>query len=131
MAITGPCTANRTCDWLEHYGWNVVDHPQCSPGLVPSVRHSFGFLSRTWLMIDLHQTQTRSRLSFPSYRFILRRNKKKKLGAAVRQTLKCQWWLRESLMCTICYPSAKYTSTQGSQNKVLGMRVFVVNSCFF
>jgi hypothetical protein len=30
MEITGPHTANLTCDWLRHYGWGVISYPSYS-----------------------------------------------------------------------------------------------------
>ena len=35
-----------TCDWLDHYGWEVVDNPSYSPNLTPSDLHFFGPLKK-------------------------------------------------------------------------------------
>jgi len=42
MAITWPHTANHTCNWLQCYVWEVMDHPPCSPDLAPCHFHLFG-----------------------------------------------------------------------------------------
>jgi len=36
LDITEPHTANQTCDWQWHCSWDVMDHPPCSPYLMPS-----------------------------------------------------------------------------------------------
>jgi len=43
------------------------------------------------------------------------------LSVRVEQMLKCQWWLRGSLVCTICYLVPRI---QRGQSKVFGNRVF-------
>lgn len=42
MEITAPNTANQTCDWPWHYGWDIMDCPSYSPDLIPSDFHVFG-----------------------------------------------------------------------------------------
>ena len=34
--ISGPAAANRSCDWLERWFWEVIDLPRCSPDLESS-----------------------------------------------------------------------------------------------
>jgi histone-lysine N-methyltransferase SETMAR len=46
MENPGPHTANRPYDWLRRYGWEVVDHPAYTPGLIPSDFHPFGLLEK-------------------------------------------------------------------------------------
>lgn len=36
LGITGSNAANRTCDWLRSYVWEVTDGPPYSPNLMPS-----------------------------------------------------------------------------------------------
>ena len=46
MEITGSHTANWTCDWLQRYGWEVLDRPSCSPDFATSDYHLFGLLTK-------------------------------------------------------------------------------------
>jgi histone-lysine N-methyltransferase SETMAR len=41
-----PHTANRTCELLWRYNWEVLDHPPYSPDLAPSDFHLFGPLKK-------------------------------------------------------------------------------------
>ena len=43
-----PHMANRTRELLDHFGWEVFDHPPYSPDLVPSDCHLFPNM-KTWL----------------------------------------------------------------------------------
>jgi len=43
-----PHTANRTRELLDHFGWEVFDHPSYSPDLAPSDYHLFPNI-KTWL----------------------------------------------------------------------------------
>jgi len=36
MALSGPHSTKWTCDWLQHLGWEVMDHHPSSLYLVPS-----------------------------------------------------------------------------------------------
>jgi histone-lysine N-methyltransferase SETMAR len=38
--------ANRTCELLLRYNWEVLDHPPYSPDLAPSDFHLFGALKK-------------------------------------------------------------------------------------
>jgi hypothetical protein len=42
VEITGPRIASWDWDWLQYYGWEVMDHPPYSPDLVASDFHPFG-----------------------------------------------------------------------------------------
>jgi len=46
MEIPGPHSDKKTCDWLWHYSWEVMDHPLYSPDLVLSDFHIFGTLKK-------------------------------------------------------------------------------------
>jgi hypothetical protein len=49
MGRIGPHTANRTCDWLRIYSWQVKDHPSYSPEFVLGDFHySDGFELTVW-----------------------------------------------------------------------------------
>jgi histone-lysine N-methyltransferase SETMAR len=43
-----PHTAVCTCALLEHFNWELFDHPSCSPDLAPSDSHLFTYL-KNWL----------------------------------------------------------------------------------
>ena len=43
-----PHTVNRTRELLDHFGWEVFDHPPYSPDLAPSKYHFFPNM-KTWL----------------------------------------------------------------------------------
>ena len=43
-----PHTASRTWELLDHFGWEVFDHPLYSPDLAPSDYHLFSNM-KTWL----------------------------------------------------------------------------------
>jgi hypothetical protein len=45
---TRPHTANHTRELLDHFGWEVFDHPPYSPDLAPSDYHLFTNMT-TWL----------------------------------------------------------------------------------
>ena len=45
---THPHTANRTRELLDHFGWEVFDHPLYSTDLAPSNYHLFPNM-KTWL----------------------------------------------------------------------------------
>jgi hypothetical protein len=55
-------SANQTCDSLEHYSWEVIDHLPQSPKLMPCNFLPFGPLKSTWLSSDLQQTVMWSKL---------------------------------------------------------------------
>lgn len=44
-----PHTAKLTKDWLQRYGWDVLQHPPYSPDLAPSDYHLFGPLKRQFI----------------------------------------------------------------------------------
>jgi len=44
-------TANRTRELLDHFGWQVLDHPPYSPDLAPSDYHLFPNM-KTWLATE-------------------------------------------------------------------------------
>jgi len=54
LDITEPHTPNQTYDLQWHYKWDVMDHPPCSPYLMPS-NFSLDPLRSTWLASDLQQ----------------------------------------------------------------------------
>ncbi|GFO50000.1 histone-lysine N-methyltransferase SETMAR [Plakobranchus ocellatus] len=41
-----PHSVNRTQQWLQRYGWEILPHPAHSPDLTPSDFHLFGPLKR-------------------------------------------------------------------------------------
>lgn len=43
---TRPSTVNQTCEWLQHYRWEDMDHPPYSPNLMPSDFHYCGHLKQ-------------------------------------------------------------------------------------
>jgi hypothetical protein len=46
MEITGPQTANQTCNWLQCYSWEVMDHPSYSPLLHMLIFHLFATIKK-------------------------------------------------------------------------------------
>jgi hypothetical protein len=111
QGITLHNNPSRSCGWLGRYGWERMDFPPYSPDLAPRDFNIFGALSSTWLASDLYQTPKASCHLLAAdtwFRYLLGRDTS--LGTTVRQMLKCQWWLRRSLVCTICYPCAMCTS---------------------
>ena len=46
VQIIGPYTDIQTCKWLQHYGWQPLDHPPCSPDPTSSYFHAFVFLKK-------------------------------------------------------------------------------------
>jgi len=46
LEVTGPRTANRSCDWLRHYGGEVMDHPSHSHDIAPSCFCFFGHVKK-------------------------------------------------------------------------------------
>lgn len=65
MEVTGSHTANRTCDWLRRYGWEVTDHPPDSPDPAPIDFQLLGSHKKHLVGSDLQQTPTWSKLSHP------------------------------------------------------------------
>jgi len=65
-----PDTANRTCDWLWRYGYDVMDHIPCSPHLIPVVYLCLDPLRNICLASDLQQAPTWSELTPPGQRHL-------------------------------------------------------------
>lgn len=63
MEIAG----SRTCDWLQHNGWKVMNYPSCSPDFALSYYHLFGLLKK-----QPTPTPTRGKLSPSGYRYLIR-----------------------------------------------------------
>jgi hypothetical protein len=49
-----PYTTARTQALLEHFDWELFDHPHCSPNLALSNYHHFTYL-KNWLITVLQQ----------------------------------------------------------------------------
>jgi hypothetical protein len=58
IKVTVPHIANRTCDWLGHYGWEVMDHPPYSFDVIPSDVHLLGPLVKLLAAGSLQCTLT-------------------------------------------------------------------------
>jgi hypothetical protein len=103
--ITGPHTASRPCDWLWHYGKEVLDHPAYSHHLVTRDFSLLESLRCTgWQVIcNRHPLATNTGHIYLLYLDL-------NLGVTVGQVLKCQWWLRWCMVGTICYTCAIFVS---------------------
>jgi len=65
-----PDTANRTCDWLRRYGYDIMDRIPCSPSLIPVGYLCLDPLRNTCLASDLQQAPTWSELTPPGQRHL-------------------------------------------------------------
>lgn len=107
MYNTWPSIADRTCECVWRYGWQVMDRAHWSTDYGPTDFHPFGFVlkhvtgKRLATEAEVKQAAT-SQLPVLDIDFFY--PEIQSLAARGVQTLKYGWWIRGFMICTISYP---------------------------